>query len=115
MNARIHQQPPINSPMTINCQIHRSVAVLRTPRVQQLEGIFDVPPSQKSECRWTHHFTLPEHWNIGIIVGPSGSGKSTLAREAFGEHLIDQWNWPPDKSIVDGFPAAMSIRDITAL
>jgi hypothetical protein len=101
--------------MTIDCQIHRSVEIQRSPRVQQLEGIFDVPPASQSECQWDHRFTLPETWNIGVIVGPSGSGKSTLARQAFGDGMIETWHWPADKSIVDGFPSALSIRDITAL
>ena len=65
--------------------IQRTVDVVRTPRVQQLEGMFDVPPSMRSEQAWRHRLDLPTNWNIGVIVGPSGSGKSTLAREAFGK------------------------------
>jgi ABC-type Mn2+/Zn2+ transport system ATPase subunit len=101
--------------MTINCEIRRSVDVQRTPRVQQLEGIFDVPPSRQSERIWQHKFTLPETWNIGVIVGPSGSGKSTLARQAFGGQLIEKWDWPEGKSILDGFPPSLGIREITGL
>lgn len=96
-------------------EISRSVPIQITPRVLQLNGIFDVPPMNRSEENWTVSFTLPEQWNVGLIVGPSGSGKTTVARELFGEHLVSGWDWPEDKSIVDGFPADMSIKDITAL
>jgi hypothetical protein len=115
--------------MTIDCKITRGVEIARTPRVRQLEGIFDVPPSERSERAWHHRITLPDAWSIGVIVGPSGSGKTTLAREMFGQQnpsaqlpapnadvsLVNAWPWPNDKSLLDGFPAAMGIRDITAL
>ena len=67
----------------------KSVEVVRSPRVLQLEGFFDIPPSQRSERQWSVNLPLDERpWNIGLIHGPSGSGKSTLAREAFGQNLI---------------------------
>lgn len=95
--------------------ILRSSLIVRTARVMQVEGIFDVPPSQRSEERWTVDLELPEEWNIGVIVGPSGAGKSTVARELFGEHLVSAWDWPSDKSVLDGFPAEMSIKEIVEL
>ena len=95
--------------------IVRESSVVRTPRVMQVEGIFDVAPSQRSGERWSVDINLPASWNVGVIVGPSGSGKSTIARELFGDAIISHWEWPTDKSVLDGFPAAMSIKDITAL
>lgn len=95
--------------------IKRSTQIKRTPRVKQLEGIFDVPASKRSEHEWHIDFALDKPWQIGLIVGPSGSGKTTLARELFGDHIISGWPWPKEKSIVDGFPAGMSIHDITGL
>ena len=48
----------------------------RTPRVLQLEGLFDVPPAERSEQQWSVDLPLDDRdWNIGLIVGPSGSGK----------------------------------------
>jgi ABC-type protease/lipase transport system fused ATPase/permease subunit len=85
--------------MTIDCKISKSVDILPTARVKQLEGIFDIPPSRRSEQLWHHHFTLPETWNIGVIVGPSGSGKTTLARHAFGENIVTNWDWPECHSV----------------
>lgn len=95
--------------------IIRETPVVLTPRVAQMNGIFDVPPCQRSREEWRVSLDLPAEWNVGLIVGPSGSGKTTVARELFGQALISGWDWPADKAIVDGFPAAMSIKEITAL
>ena len=89
--------------------------IIRTPRVAQIEGMFDVAPSERSQESWKVEFDLPDDWNIGVIVGPSGSGKTTLAKELFNGHLINSWDWPGDKSILDGFPSELSIKDITAV
>ncbi len=95
--------------------IVRSTPIARTARVMQVEGIFDVPPSQRSEEQWSVDLALPDVWNVGVIVGPSGAGKSTVARELFGDHLVSAWEWPTDKSILDGFPRDMSIKEIVEL
>jgi ABC-type molybdenum transport system ATPase subunit/photorepair protein PhrA len=95
--------------------IVRQSDIVRTPRVMQLEGIFDVPPSERSAEQWTVNLDLPAEWNIGLIVGPSGSGKTTIARELFGDYMISGFEWSHDKSIVDDFPRDMSIKDITDL
>ena len=95
--------------------IVRQTDISRTPRVMQVEGMFDVAPTQRTGERWSVDLDLPEQWNIGVIVGPSGCGKTTVAQELFGQHLITNWPWPHDKSVLDGFPSDMSIKDITAL
>lgn len=95
--------------------ILRDTPVLRTARVMQMEGMFDVPPSQRSAEEWTVDLDLPDEWNVGLIVGPSGAGKTTVARELFPDHLVSAWEWPDDKSVLDGFPAGMSIKDIIDL
>jgi hypothetical protein len=94
----------------------KSIDVIRTPRVMQLEGLFDLPPAKRSELSWTGDLPLEERpWQIGLIVGPSGCGKTTVARELFPRALAQQFDWPGDRSIVDAFPQGMSIRDITGL
>lgn len=95
--------------------IVRETKIVRTPRVMQLEGIFDIPPSERSAEQWNFELTLPQEWNVGLIVGPSGSGKTTIARELYGEHLAKNFKWSNDKSIVDDFPGDMSIKEIIEL
>jgi len=95
--------------------IVRESPVIRTPRLMQMEGIFDVPPSERSREEWTVNLDLPNEWNIGLIVGPSGSGKTTVARELFGNSIVSGWDWPTDKAIVDGFPQGIGMKKITAL
>ena len=93
----------------------RECQVIRTPRLMQMEGMFDVAPSQRSAETWHVDLQLPEQWNVGLIVGPSGSGKTTVARELFGASFAGAWDWPADKSILDGFPAGMNIKEIVEL
>lgn len=101
--------------MRIELDITRSAEIARTPRVMQVEGIFDVAPAGKSITTWHHDIELPSDWNIGVVVGPSGCGKTTFASEAFGRQLVAGWQWPAEKSVLDGFPAGMGIADITGL
>jgi ABC-type cobalamin/Fe3+-siderophores transport system ATPase subunit len=92
-----------------------STPVVQSARVLQLSGLFDVPPAERSERTWKVNLPLDEQpWQIGLVVGASGSGKSTLAREAFDEALVGDYVWPEDKAVVDGFPAELGIKDITA-
>jgi hypothetical protein len=42
--------------------ILRSVAIERTPRVMQLEGMFDLSVEKVSESKWSVHLDLPEAW-----------------------------------------------------
>lgn len=94
----------------------KSSPIVRSPRVQQLEGMFDVPPAERSEQRWQAELPIEARdWRIGLIVGPSGCGKSTVARELFGEALVESHEWPAKEPILDGFPRSMSIKQITGL
>lgn len=96
--------------------ILRSVSIKRTPRVMQMEGIFDVAPTQRSEEHWQGSLPLEERdWNIGLIVGPSGCGKTTIAKEVFGDAVHTGFVWDDKHSILDGFPKEMGIKEITEL
>jgi ABC-type lipoprotein export system ATPase subunit len=104
----------ITAPLTAD--IERSSPIARSGRVMQLEGIFDVPPSERSAVSW--HVSLPLHerpWNIGLIVGPSGCGKTTIAKHLFGEAYVRGFEWDPSRSLVDDFPQDMSVKEITLL
>jgi hypothetical protein len=90
--------------------------IARTARVLQVEGLFDLSPSGRSELTWTATLPLDERpWHVGLIVGPSGCGKSTLARRLWPEQLAAQPAWPADRSILDAFPASLAIKEIVAL
>lgn len=97
-------------------ELLRQSTIQRTPRVMQLEGLFELQPSPTSTVQWSIDLPIDTFdWNVGVIVGPSGSGKSTLASEAFPDALMPAWNWDPEKSIVDSFPKSLGIKDITTL
>lgn len=90
--------------------------IVRTARVMQCEGIFDVPPSRRAEVSWDVALPLDEQsWNVGLIVGPSGSGKSTVARALWPEQIVRSYDWPAEKSILDGFPAGLGVKEIVEL
>ena len=96
--------------------IVRVTPIVRSPRVMQLEGMFDVPRAERSELAWRVSLPIEEKpWSVGLIVGPSGCGKTTVAQELFGDRMISGFNWPAEKSIVDGFPPDMGIKEVTGL
>ncbi|MGH7221880.1 MAG: ABC transporter ATP-binding protein [Gemmataceae bacterium] len=91
-------------------------AIAESPRVSQLRGMFDLVSDKTSRLQWKVSLPLDERpWNIGLIAGPSGCGKSTIARHFWSDHLHREFAWPRDAALLDGFPAALSIKDITAL
>ena len=97
-------------------RVVRSVELVRTPRTMQAEGMFDLPPGGHGERVWELDVPLEDRdWRIGAIVGPSGSGKSSAARELFGPALRDEFPWPADRSLLDGFPAALPLKEIVGL
>lgn len=90
--------------------------VVRSARVQQLEGLFEVPPSQRSAQTWEVNLPIEEKpWNIGLIVGPSGCGKSTVARRLWPTEFARSYAWNPDRSLLDSFPSSLGIKDLTGL
>ncbi len=90
---------------------HKVVAnVSRSTRARQLEGSFDVPPSDMQTLQW--HVELPieaREWSVGLIVGPSGCGKSTLLAHAFGEPESLTWS---ETGVIDDFPLDVSVEQI---
>ncbi|MEM1213023.1 MAG: GNAT family N-acetyltransferase [Planctomycetota bacterium] len=93
-------------------------------RVEQVAGHFDLSLGEESARDFAVEVPgTDEDWSIGAIVGPSGSGKSVVAREAFGNQLIERYQWD-DRAVVAGFeppdadlssPEALSVRDITGM
>jgi GNAT superfamily N-acetyltransferase len=94
--------------------------VVRTARVMQMEGIFDVPPSKRTQLEWDVRFMEElqgRDWSIGLVVGPSGSGKTTVAKSLWPEELahVSSLGWDPAKSVLDSFPAGMPVREVVEL
>lgn len=94
--------------------IRREVPIVRSPRVKQVEGMFDLSVDSVSREEWVVHLPLPDDWQIGLIVGPSGSGKTTLAHEVFGYEATEPQH-STDRSVLDGFPKEMPIREVVDL
>lgn len=91
-----------------------SCPIERTFRVEQMAGMFDVPLEKKTRQEFKVELPAVDEgdWRIGAIVGPSGSGKSTVAREHFQAALVGPAKWPKEKSVLDGFPADLSIKTV---
>jgi len=90
--------------------------IRETARVAQVRGLFDLVPEKTSRLEWSVTLPLDEKpWTIGLITGPSGCGKSTIARHFWPQQ--SQWahHWSDSDTILDGFPAGLSIKDITAV
>ena len=98
-------------------QISKQVEVVRTARVMQMEGIFQMAPTLISDSSWDVDLPIEDwDWKVGLIVGPSGSGKTTVARHAFKDaYWADEQTWAKGHSVVDGFPAEAGIKSITAM
>ncbi len=90
--------------------------IVASPRVRQLEGMFDLLAATVSRRTWQVELPLTERsWQIGLVVGPSGSGKSTLARRLWPGAVVERFEWPADQAVVDGFPPELSIKEIALL
>ncbi|MEM1213842.1 MAG: GNAT family N-acetyltransferase [Planctomycetota bacterium] len=103
--------------------VHHSTPITKTFRVEQVAGIFDLPLADATATQFTVHvppLTGPgSDWSIGAIIGPSGSGKSSVARRWLGDHaaggcFVKAFDWPDDRSILDGFPPELASKDFTA-
>lgn len=89
------------------------VDIARSPRVTQLEGLFDVPRANSATA--SYHFDAAiesRDWSIGLITGPSGAGKSSVARHMFPGSVVEAYDWKSGHALVDGF-GSLGIREIT--
>jgi len=87
---------------------------IETFRTSKVIGMFDVPIEK--EIIKTFNVNIPiddMKWNIGVIVGASGSGKTTIGKNLFDEKAYHTgFNWPENKSFVDGFNNSLNTKDI---
>lgn len=83
----------------------------RSTRAQQLEAIFDVPPTATATVRLKGDLPIDDwDWQVGLIVGPSGSGKSTILRDQFGTEPALEWN---GAGVIDDFAQRLSMQDVS--
>ena len=90
--------------------------VSRSVRARQLEGMFDVPASERCKLEWKADVPFDDGtpWNVGLIVGPSGCGKTTVARHMFGKQVDRRQTWGKP-SVVDDFAKSYAMKDIAAV
>ena len=87
-----------------------------TFRVASAASLFDLTFDGHSERTWDVDLPVEDldDWRIGLIHGPSGSGKSVLVSHLFPDAYVGgSEQWPADKSVLDGFPEAASVAEIT--
>lgn len=88
--------------------------ISRSARAKQLEGMFDVPASERARLEWKVEAPIEaKPWSVGLIVGPSGAGKTACAQALFPKATRARLRWH-GASVVDDFAAALSIEEITA-
>jgi GNAT superfamily N-acetyltransferase len=89
-----------------------TTAIARSPRVKQVEALFDVPPAEKQDREWDVEIDVDGgDWQVGLIVGPSGSGKTRVARAIWPDAYVAGHDWT-DRALVDDFPD-VGIKQIT--
>ena len=97
-------------------EIVRESSIRPSGRVLQIRSMFDVQPGAGSKVSWSLDVPLGEQpWGVGLLVGPSGSGKSTVAQALFGARVVSGFEWPSDRSILDGFPETLATDAVAGL
>lgn len=85
----------------------------QTFRVAKIMSDFDVKLEHSNE-HFVGDITLPDEWQIGVIVGRSGTGKTTIARELFGEQMFSGGGTYTHDSVIDDMPPG-SVDNITQM
>lgn len=84
----------------------------KTFRVASVIGKFDLQ-SEKITEQFKGDISLPEKWQIGLIVGKSGTGKTTIAKQLFPESYITSYEYTKE-TVLDDMPKECSVEQITS-
>lgn len=77
--------------------------------------MFDVPVREKLQRNYKIHLPIDEKpWKIGLIIGKSGAGKTTIAKQISQEAYHTGFEWPKNKSVLDGFEENLDLNDIVS-
>lgn len=82
-----------------------------TFRVASVMGTYDLQTRNIRE-HFEGDLSLPNNWQVGLIVGASGTGKTTIAKELFPDAYIERFEYT-QPSILDDMPKNASMSDIT--
>ena len=93
-----------------NFDIIRESKPQKTFRVSSVMGKFDLSSNHIKE-RFVGSITMPDNWQVGLIVGSSGTGKTTIAKELFPESYVSSFNYNSE-SILDDMPKEKSVDEI---
>jgi energy-coupling factor transporter ATP-binding protein EcfA2 len=72
-------------------------------------GQYDLENKSSIQAFKGNH-SLPDKWNIGLIVGNSGSGKTSISKNVFGEFDSCLWSL---NSLIDDFDEKLNMEQIT--
>lgn len=80
-------------------------------RTKSLIGQYDLENKENIQ-HFKGDYKLPDHWNIGLIVGNSGTGKTSIARNCFKNFTECKFD---DNSIIENFDKQLSMDYITEI
>lgn len=83
----------------------------KTFRVQSVLGKFDLKADKFTEV-FKGDISLPDKWNIGVIVGNSGTGKTQISKHLFKNNYIEKFDYK-EKSILNDMPKDCNLDLIT--
>lgn len=91
-------------------KIEKKHTYTKSERTDQIVKYFDLQGNSVDET-FVGNLELPEHWNVGLIVGGSGTGKTTIVKELFPDDYILGHTYG-NNSIIDEFPVEKDIDEI---
>jgi ABC-type nitrate/sulfonate/bicarbonate transport system ATPase subunit len=92
--------------------IIKQVKPSKTFRVASVIGKFDLQSENIIE-HFKGDIDIPDHWQIGLIVGKSGTGKTTIAKQLFEDAYVTSYNYKAE-TVLDDMPKECSTEEITS-